>query len=383
MAKFDLTESTNEKKLKLLSLVSHEIRTPLHGIIGLTEQLTDTMLDADQRELVDHLIRTEKILMNLVNDVLDYTKLKEEAFDIRLKPSSLISILEEVRSLFISLADQKGITLQLQYRMLSPFVKIDELRIKQVLTNLVNNALKFTDKGTIWLRCTQLESDSQANTSDFLIEVEDSGTGIPAGFEEKIFEEYFQTDEGSTKSGTGLGLTISNMILRKMGSHLEVKKRSPQEQNQGALFHFTLSVENATAATPQKNVFHHQFGDTKALVVDDDRLILQITERMLTKEGIYVTKALSLGEAKSLLDAESFDLVLLDMELKDGSGQELVHHLKARNFAGTVICCTASTESKEYIRKLGFDWVLKKPFNRRALSRALSKISEAQQNDRP
>lgn len=218
MNKEDFNSKKNTDKLKLLSLVSHEIRTPLHGIIGLTEQLQDTALSADQKSLVDHLIHTERILMNLINDVLDYSKLKSAAFDIKLKAASLPTILHELKVLFAPLANQKSLDLDVSINVESGHVLVDILRLKQVLSNLINNALKFTHTGYIRLECQQLPSQNDQENPTYRFTVEDTGAGIPEGEEDSIFEAYGQSSENNNHNGTGLGLTISNMILHNMGS---------------------------------------------------------------------------------------------------------------------------------------------------------------------
>ncbi|AWW28733.1 hypothetical protein DN752_00485 [Echinicola strongylocentroti] len=370
---------SNSDKLKLLSLVSHEIRTPLHGIIGLTEQLQDTTLNEEQTGLVEHLIHTERILMNLINDVLDYSKLKNSAFDIRLKPASLVGILEEIRTLFAPLAAQKGLALNTKINIISEYVLVDILRVKQVLSNLINNALKFTDKGSITLLCNQLTPIDDSSAHSYRFAVEDTGTGIPKGKENSIFEAYGQATAANDRNGTGLGLTISNMILNNMNSHLQLA--NPSDGTKGAIFYFELTLDQ-TSAPPKtkKKQLTHEFAGKHALLVDDDPLVQQITASMLCKEEIDVATVSSIDEALIRVKQTNPELIFIDLELGDQNGADLLSDIK-NNIAdpGHLICMTASENSKSEILHLGFEAVLRKPFNRRALARVLSNLSQPPQ----
>ncbi|QDH80538.1 response regulator [Echinicola soli] len=376
MSKNNFNKQDNTAKLKLLSLVSHEIRTPLHGIIGLTEQLQDTPLSDDQKSLVDHLIHTERILMNLINDVLDYSKLKSAAFDIKLKPASVHTILDELKTLFAPLAAQKSLDLEVNIEVGAEYVLVDNLRLKQVLSNLINNALKFTDSGYIRLECKQTTSTNSDGHPMFRFTVEDSGSGIPEGKETSIFEAYGHSSESHNKNGTGLGLAISNMILNNLGSELHLSK--PSASDTGAIFYFDLAMEpTETAPHTKKEQLTHQFEGTRALLVDDDPLVQKITTAMLEKEGISVKTSLSFKSALDCLSQVQPELIFIDLVLGETDGAELLGYLKESGIhSASFICMTASENSKDEILKLGFDAVLRKPFNRRALTRVLSQLSK-------
>lgn len=371
--KNDLTQN-GSNKAKLLSMVSHEIRTPLHGIIGLTEQLQDTTLTQEQKDLVDNLLRTERILMNLVNDVLDYSKLKDAAFDIKLKPTKIQSVLDDIRFLFMAVANQKGLSLVVHCDVIDKIVKVDELRLKQVLSNLTNNGLKFTDTGGITLVCTQVSGEISGRVR-YKFEVIDTGKGIPEEVVNKIFDEYYQTEIGSKKEGTGLGLTISNMILSKMDSTLELTN---SDGGQGATFFFFLDLEVAEEVQPEhKERISHHFQNAHALVIDDDAMVQQISSNMLLKEDIKVDLASSISEGKEKFRKYHPELVFLDMELEDGTGDQMVQFLRNECFYhGVIICTTASTHSTKDIIAMGFDDILRKPFNRRSMNRVLARLSQ-------
>jgi len=371
---------TLSTRLKLLSKVSHEIRTPLHGIIGLTEELEQTNLDGGQKELVQSLIKTERILMNLVNDVLDYTKLKAEGFNIRKKTALLPDILNDLRLLFGPLAKEKSVDLLVECDIRSPKVMVDVLRLKQVISNLVNNALKFTEKGAITIICRQLEAGKDNNELKYRFEVMDTGPGIPDGYESRIFKEYGQTKAGKQKRGTGLGLTISNMILKKMKSKLKLKNHICKEKGieSGACFYFDLSLEPSDQTVEEKKKeLKHSFQDKKALLVDDDALMQEVTGGMLKKENIQVTVAGTIKEAKHLLQIINYDLVLVDMYLSDGHGTDLLDFCSVNEIrTGPVVIVSAFTLENENHIHLNVDAFLNKPFNRRALKRVLSSLSE-------
>ncbi|GGF46196.1 ATP-binding protein [Echinicola rosea] len=376
MSEKNFNQQNKTDKLKLLSLVSHEIRTPLHGIIGLTEQLQDTPLSEDQKSLVDHLIHTERILMNLINDVLDYSKLKSSAFDIRLKPASIPTILDELKTLFAPLAAQKSLDLEVSVDVDPGYVRVDILRLKQVLSNLINNALKFTDAGYIRLKCQQITSPKEKELPTYRFTVEDSGSGIPKGKESSIFEAYGHSSKVNNQNGTGLGLTISNMILNNLDSELQLSR--PPAPGTGAIFYFDLVLEpTETVPNTEKKQLTHQFGGKRALLVDDDPLVQKITANMLEKEDISVKTSSSFKNAINILSQLQPELVFIDLVLGENDGGELLRHLKEEGiYSGLSVCMTASENSKGEILKLGFDAVLRKPFNRRALARVLSELSK-------
>ncbi|WP_186758562.1 ATP-binding response regulator [Echinicola salinicaeni] len=361
-----------------MAQVSHEIRTPLHAIIGLTEELGQTSLDGDQRNLVENLLKTERILMNLVNDVLDYTKLKAEGFTIRNKTAVLPDLMNEISMLFESLAKKNSTDIVVQCDTASPKVLIDVLRIKQVIGNLVNNALKFTNNGRITIRCRQLNSRAE-NKNKYRFEVSDTGPGIPTGYEAKIFEEYGQTKEGKQKNGTGLGLTISNKILKKMDSKLKVKSVTGKNKGKesGATFYFDLYLEpSELPVDDKKKKLIHSFHGKKALLIDDDILMQEVTSRMLEKENIQTTVSGTLKEAKSLLLKNEYDLLLVDMHLEDGKGTDILEFCESNKIrTGPVVIISAFIPESENQTISKANAILNKPFNGRALKRALSTVS--------
>ncbi|WP_185974296.1 ATP-binding protein [Litoribacter populi] len=362
------------KSLKLISKVSHEIRTPLHAIFGNTRVLLDTQLNSEQEEIIQNILKSERLLMNLVNEVLDFSEFKSEEFNLVYKPTYLSELLEDAKSLFTPLAKEKGLKIEIEASDVELPVMADGMRLSQVLSNLLNNAIKFTEKGKVTLRANRVSH----NTYQF--EVEDSGKGIPEEFQKKMFEEYTQA-EGDSEFGTGLGLAICKTLVNNHGGDIYVKSpviKPSMEGQSGTIIWFTIDAEvSQNADIAEKDEIHHNFENKNILLVDDDELIQTLSTHMLSKEGVETFLANSGAEAIELVKKHQIDAVFLDVELGEMNGFETCKNLKLSLGDKVPIVMFSShrdDKTKELALKSGFTHFLTKPFNTRTLRKTLREL---------
>ncbi|MDN3668784.1 response regulator [Echinicola jeungdonensis] len=368
-----------KKKSRLLAHVSHEIRTPMQGIIGLTEKLRNSPLNQEQKEILDNLSISESTLMNLVNEVLDFSKINDSGFNLQFKPGYIQDIIEEVKILYTPMANDKGNTIITESPILPP-LEIDVLRLKQVMSNMVNNALKFTTNGSVTIRAQKSETVDGQDWYRF--EIEDTGVGISNDFKEIIYKEYSQSGNFDTNGGTGLGLAISKMIIDKFGGKYGfVSPVDPNNEDQpGSLFWFSLPLKTSTETPNQtKKEIIHQFQGKKVLFIDDDQFVQMVCKNMLEQEGLFPRVVSSGQEAMELMEKESFDLILSDLNLPGMNGLEIAQIIKSEyNYQGPLACISAyqDEDSIQKAKMAGFNHFISKPFNQRTLKKLLSKISD-------
>jgi signal transduction histidine kinase/CheY-like chemotaxis protein len=377
----DKAEAGSRAKSEFLANMSHEIRTPMNGIMGMTELLLDTPVTASQRDYLDAVKTSADALLVVINDILDFSKIEAGKLDLDLVPFNLGDVLEGTAKALALRAHAKHLELICEFDADVPeFVVGDPFRIRQVVTNLVGNAIKFTDHGEVVLSvgvaATELCSDQGELCLHF--KVRDTGIGIPKDKQALIFEAFSQADGSTTRKfgGTGLGLTISTRLVKLMGGDLWVES----VPGEGSCFHFTAPF--AVARRPESNDPNRgvSLDGIRALVVDDNPTNRHVLMETLRTWKLRPSTAASGAEAIRMLHQaidhdDPFSLILTDVHMPDMDGFELAAKLRAeRQFEhATVMMLTSGEHQGDAVRcrEVGAAAYLTKPVGRTDLRAAV------------
>lgn len=365
----DKANNANRAKSEFLANMSHEIRTPMNAVLGFSEALYHK-LDSDQhRKMLQSVLSSGNLLLSLLNDILDLSKIEAGKLEITPQPTDLKNIIEEIKLLFDDKASKKGIEINIFISPEFPAVlMLDEIRIKQVIFNLVGNAVKFTHEGFVNLK-VEFEYNS-ADSGNLIIDVEDSGIGIAESQQKAIFEAFRQQSGQSNRmyGGIGLGLAISKRLVEKMMGDITVSS----EERKGSLFRVKLPdiKINSSKFIKQRSFENNQdivFEKANILVIDDVASNVESIEHLLYDKGLNIFSAEN-GEASlEILKTKIPDLILLDIRMPGISGFDVAKILKSdpRLSHIPVIAFTASVFGVEKIEHSGvFDGYLLKPVNR-------------------
>ena len=362
-------EEASRLKSRFIAGMSHEFRTPLTSIMGYTEMLQKGMLDSQQLNVASQSIASgAQHLMSLIDNVLDQARFAVGEMALHNDPVDLVVLMAEIQFMFAPLAEQKGLNLTLHSSLPSPcWVEVDGMRLRQLLINLCNNAIKYTDEGAVSL------SSSYAD-GQFVFAVKDTGPGIAEQEQASIFNAFHRVSDQSTKQGAGLGLAISQQILEMMGGGLTLASRLGEGSE------FTLSVPVPSLSEQHRHTDINagvvkQAEAATVLVAEDNPDVVQLVELFLQSGGYEVLIANTGQSAIDLAVQHNPDLILMDMNMPVLDGYAAVKQLREKGFAQPVLALTASPAPQDKERALasGCNSYLLKPI---AMDELLSKVNE-------
>jgi len=323
-------ETANMAKSRFLANMSHEIRTPMNAIYGLIRLIEDTHLARDQKSMINKLRLSSDNLLKIINDILDFSKIESGQIKFEKTSFNLEELIKRIIESLEHYATDKNLTLEYYFdNKIDKVLFGDPIRIHQVLLNLVNNAIKFTEKGKVSVTCKLIKKSKKINKIYF--EVEDTGIGIKKENEYKIFKLFEQEDESTTRryGGTGLGLAISSELVGLMGGKINIKSK----KGQGSIFYFTVNLEASDKEVVIRQIitpYINQFAlkGKRILLVEDNKYNQYIAETILRKWSANVVSADNGEQALEILQQNNFDLILMDKQMPVLDGLETTQQIR-------------------------------------------------------
>jgi signal transduction histidine kinase/CheY-like chemotaxis protein/streptogramin lyase len=367
-----LALAASAAKSRFLAMMSHELRTPMNGVLGMAQALKLSRLTDEQRRQVEMILRSGDSLMTILNDILDVSKIEAGKLELEAAVFDLIEVGQSVHDLWIHLATEKGVALTYEIEPGTPrWVMGDSTRVRQIMLNLVSNALKFTVAGRVKIRISP-------HLSGVRIDVSDTGIGMTPEQQRRLFQSFTQADASTTRrfGGTGLGLSICKQLSELMGGDVSLVS----SVGDGSTFtvHLPLSAAEApdARAEGEDTLAGPPLAGVRVLVVDDNPINLAVARAILEAVGADITTATDGSDALELLQSTFFDVVLMDLQMPRMDGGEAVAHIRAGRAGPAdipVIALTADVigGSDEALLKIGFDAVQAKPIDAGALIEAI------------
>jgi len=373
----DALENASREKTTFISTISHELRTPLNGIVGLSRILLDTDLNQEQLKYLKTIHVSAITLGNIFNDVIEVDKIERRKVQLDNQPLDFTGFLADLENLSGLLAQPKGLKFVMAPELPLPhMISADGTRLRQILWNLIGNAVKFTQQGEIVVRVDYHEDET------LHFEVQDSGMGIPQDEQDKIFAMYYQVKDqqgGKPATGTGIGLAVSRRLAQAMGGDISVRSAP----GQGSCFTVEIKAPRVADEVEDENLDDNMpLPALHVLLVEDIELNVIVARSVLEKLGCSVEVAMTGSEALAMFDPQEFDLVLLDIQLPDMTGLDVsraIHQQHAGVTLPPLVALTANVlkDKKEYL-DAGMDDVLSKPLAVPALTAIIKKFWDYQ-----
>lgn len=370
-------EFANRSKSEFLANMSHEIRTPLNAIMGMANLIKGTELSDKQNDYLETIDSSAKSLLNILNDVLDFSKIEAGKLDMEQIDFCLTSLVKNLTNMFQHVAEEKNISFNVKVTEGVPTALVgDPLRLKQVLINLVNNAMKFTDEGRVDVVISLIKAEK--SKVDLLFEVSDSGIGIEKGICETLFESFSQADSSTTRKygGTGLGLSICKRLVEMMNGSIYVES----SLGEGSTFTFNSEflLEGAVdMQTSDKNNIHSfDLTSSKILLVEDSEINQLIMKELLEAKGVCVSCAVNGQEAVDMAVAEDYDLILMDIHMPVLDGYEAtreIRKLRGNKIPIVALTANAMVDDIQKCKAAGMNDHISKPVDNKLLLTTLSK----------
>lgn len=371
-------DAANIAKTEFLSTMSHEIRTPLNAVIGLTGLLSETQLDEDQEDYVRTVRLSGENLLSVINDILDFSKIESGKMELEMQPFALTDPIEDVFDLMSSSAHSKNIEL-LYYidKSVPSGIISDVTRLRQVLVNLINNAIKFTESGEIFISLAKVGSTPEGARIQF--SVRDTGIGIPAERMDRLFQSFSQVDASTTRKygGTGLGLAISKRLIELLGGEIWVES----EVGKGTTFFFTIEAKAADLPVEELEFKSLNFKGKKVFVVDDNETNLKILRLQCEGWGLEVeTCNHPVNALRILRERNDFNFAILDMHMPEMDGITLakrVREFRTERELPFVMLSSVADNMEESEKKI-FNTYLTKPVRPHRLGQAIRLVINEQ-----